>query len=119
MNVFCFFYSDLSGKDETSISENLFAHEMKHFDLAEVCTRKLRKELTEYISKNANDTQYFFNEIIKKHHKILIEDANKYDNETDYSKNITGQKKWDKKIDSLLNTYKNYSNPHIVIKKKW
>lgn len=119
-NLNNYFIIDSSWVDTKKQNDNLLNHEIRHFDLAEINTRKMRKELNIYISINEYDTRCYFDYLENnKYSKSLQALMDEYDSETNHGIDSKVQQRWNKKIDSLLNVYKDYSNPHIVIKKKW
>lgn len=119
-DIVCYFIIDKSWKSDENISEDLLNHEKRHFDLAEIITRKLRKELLEYISIDAYDSKLYFEYLSTvKYRELRKRIANQYDQETNHGMNKKAQKRWDTKIDNLLKESERYSNPHVIILKKW
>jgi hypothetical protein len=83
----------------------LLNHEQIHFDISEIYVRKIR-----YLIKSMkNDCDF---EVFKgKYYKLLKDLAvvqAKYDKQTKHSLDKIKQKKWNKKVDSLLREYKDY-----------
>lgn len=114
----CYFIINKSWKSK-HISDALLNHEQRHFDLAEIVTRKMRKELFDYISTDNDSTTKYFkylstDKYLKERRKIMDE----YDTETDHGRIKEAQKKWDAKIDKMLKELEGYSSPHVVIKRK-
>ncbi len=106
LKIFCFFNK---AKSQTKSNDSaLLIHEQIHFNIAELFTRKLRKEFEENF-KNKNtlslkEAESIYLEIKKGYDEMNIQ----YDKETDYSKNTIAQKKWNQKIAkelSALNLY--------------
>ena len=101
-------------KDE---SDYILKHEQTHFDIAELFARKLRKELSEtaFTTKTLNSQ---VEKIFRKFYKLLEEEQNKYDKETNHSIIKEKQEEWNKKILEDLNSYESYSNPLVVVNVK-
>ncbi|MFH2095762.1 MAG: hypothetical protein ABIJ16_08660 [Bacteroidota bacterium] len=98
-------------KDETDL---LLIHEKKHFDLQEVFSRKMRKQMTEYpyiISTLQKDLNKIFDDNIHE----CAKEQRLYDKETKHSVDTVMQKKWNEKIDSLLIEYNDFAEPKIQI----
>lgn len=89
-------------------NEWILKHEQGHFDIAEIFTRKLFKEISEY-QFNRNTFQKDLNDIYQ--HIVAEKEKyqQEYDNETDYSRNITDQEEWLKKIADRLNETKKWA----------
>ena len=76
-------------------TDELLVHEQMHFNTGLLCMKELlrrEKEIEPQLTrKNFNEKlQKLFDDVLKKH-KVMDE---KYDNETDHSKNINQQLKW-------------------------
>ncbi|WP_294737104.1 hypothetical protein [uncultured Flavobacterium sp.] len=86
-------------------NRKLLTHELYHFHITEYIARKMRKEITK-IKNNKEEVN------ISKLMEFYKEEENKmqkrYDEETYHSYYIGEQLKWQKNIDSLLNTLKKY-----------
>src|SRR5690625_3492554 len=86
--------------------ELLLNHEQIHFNITELYTRKIRKDLQKYLDDNKS---HELDSIAKIYHCLedeFWETQFLYDKETNHSKNTVEQKKWDRKIDRLLQVYK-------------
>lgn len=82
-------------------NDYILSHEQGHFDIAEIFARKLYKELSEYKFKKRS----FQNDIQKIYNKIMDEKEiyqNKYDNQTDFSRNKKQQAEWLETINEEL-----------------
>ena len=92
VKVYTYFYPDKSWYKPKVANELTLAHEQLHFDITELFARQLRKELRQVkFSKNVKT------EVRERYQKTLrqLNDfQNKYDAETDYSRNRTVQQKW-------------------------
>ena len=100
MEVKNFFDSKLSwSKNKNSAS--LLAHEQLHFDITELYTRKIRKELNAIASeKTIKDGT--INKMSSKLLKEWKEFQLKYDNETNHGTIAEKQKEWEQRITLLL-----------------
>jgi hypothetical protein len=90
-------------------NDHILGHEQGHFDIAEVFARKLYKALSEYkFNKRAyqKDMAKIYNTLNKEKEAM----QNKYDNETDYSRNKTTQAGWLIKIKNMLKEMEAFSN---------
>ena len=86
------FYPNQSWYRKKHVNSVVLAHEQLHFDITELHARKLRKQIAE-----ANFTIKIKREISKLHNTVnkqLKEMQNKYDRDSDYSRSIETQKKW-------------------------
>jgi predicted secreted Zn-dependent protease len=82
-------------------NDYILSHEQAHFDIAEIHARLLHKALKNY-RFNAKTANKDIGEIYQKYmdeHRVMQE---KYDDETNFSRNETQQKEWLKTIDSTL-----------------
>jgi hypothetical protein len=99
--VNCFFIASKSWvKRRYKGDKGLLKHEQLHFDITELYTRKFREELSKMTF-----TDNVKAEIKEVHRRITKEKTllqEKYDLETDHSKNEAAQKRWQLKIDSEL-----------------
>jgi len=95
-------------------SKGLLTHEMYHFHITEYCTRLMKKEIDDY---NEHEINYNLSKVKK--HFIVYEQSlqSKYDDETYHSYVHGKQLEWQKKIDSLLTSVEDYSNPVLSLKK--
>lgn len=91
-------------------------HEQTHFNIGEVYARKIRKTILEFIENyeecDLNGIADIFYRLTKEHREIQF----KYDDEvrecenkiSEFCHNIEVQQEWDKKINKLLEEYKDY-----------
>ena len=87
----------------------ILSHEQGHFDLAEVYARKLYKKVQEYRFHQKNyrkDLQKIYKEILDEKEEM----QSKYDRETNHSINKEKQVEWLKKIEKMLEEYKDYAD---------
>ncbi len=90
-------------------NDYILSHEQGHFDIAEIFTRKLVKALKEYSYNSStyrNDLKTIYSEAMKDKEQF----QRQYDNETDYSRNKPKQEEWLKKIEKMLNEFKDYAD---------
>jgi hypothetical protein len=91
--VYCFFLK-ANAWSKTNSNSFLLNHEQRHFDIAEIFARKLRREFQNYNSTNKQKITADF--------RIIF---NKIMSEWDFF-----QKKWDQKIDNELYLLKKFVN---------
>jgi hypothetical protein len=105
-NVYClFFKNDSWALDSTDYGLN---HEQKHFDVGEVQARLLRKELISINKKIKIITPKIMDSIYKIVYKNMDNMQTEYDEQTGRSLYYDGQEKWDAKIQSMLDSLKEY-----------
>jgi len=90
-------------------TDYILKHEQGHFDITEIFARKLAKEIKEY-KFNPRKYQDDLSKIYKKLMEEKEEFQNRYDIETDYSRNKEKQSEWLKKIDEELEEMDGYAN---------
>ena len=87
----------------------ILQHEQGHFDITEIFARKLAKEIKQY----KFDPRKYQEDLGKIYKKVMDEKEeyqNKYDIETDYSRNKEKQAEWLKKIDEELEYLDGFAN---------
>ncbi len=98
-NIGCVFEKNSSwGRVKT---DYILAHEQGHFDIAEIFTRRLYKQIKAY-KFNSATAQKEVPAIYQKIMNDLADMQNQYDNETDYSRNKEQQAVWIEKINKEL-----------------
>ncbi|MBT8393411.1 MAG: DUF922 domain-containing protein [Bacteroidia bacterium] len=100
------FYPDKSWYLKKYANPVVLAHEQLHFDITELYARKLRKQIAE-----TNFTIKIQREISKLHfdiNKQLKEMQNDYDRESDYSRILVTQQKWQDFVYDELNKLSKY-----------
>lgn len=100
------FYPEKSWCKKEYIDNIILAHEQLHFDITELHARKLRKQIDK-----ANFSVNIKKEISKLHaniNKQLKAFQNKYDSESDFSRNVETQKKWQIFVKQELNKLYKY-----------
>jgi hypothetical protein len=102
-------------KSEEDI-QYILNHEQRHFDLAEIIARKVRKKIIRKfwfrISLSWKDLRYI-EHLYDEYWKI----QDQYDSEAGYHSK-SAQEKWDKWIDEELEKTKKWYNKHLVIVKR-
>jgi hypothetical protein len=97
-------------------TDKLLAHEQIHFDIFELYLRILVKRIEG--EKMLNGTK-FSDRIQKAYKKVfgeLVKFQQKYDKETNHSKNEEKQKEWNEKVKKMLEEYKEYAKREIAFK---
>ena len=98
--VFSFFYPEKSWYRPKICTDVTLLHEQLHFDITEVYTRKMREQLEQTtFTKNVKEE---VRSIYKKILRQLNDFQNKYDSETNYSRNLPVQERWVKEIEKAL-----------------
>jgi hypothetical protein len=96
-------------------TDYILQHEQGHFDITELFARKLAKELKEYKFSSRN-----YQEDLSKIYKKVMDEKekyqNKYDKETDFSRNKGEQAEWLQKIRDELDDLEEYANYGSSIK---
>ncbi|MFY1046154.1 DUF922 domain-containing protein [Chryseobacterium sp. GP-SGM7] len=101
------FNEDKSWKDDKRINDYVLVHEQKHFDIAEIHARKLRKEVSEKI-KNTSYYNKFFKTIYAKISSEYKNFQAKYDRMTEHGMNKEKQTEYNIMISEELEKLKNY-----------
>jgi len=115
LTVTTFFYPSRSYVYNQEIrSEDLLSHELYHMQITEYFSRLFRKEATEY-TEDITSSQINFWE--RKYNRLENEMQMQYDDESDHSYVLSEQIRWEKKIDSCLNSLSKYGDSLIVLKK--
>lgn len=98
--VHAHFYPDQSWCKPESVNDHVLGHEQLHFDITELFARKFRKRIS--LLKTTNDVAKRLREIHKNINKELAAFQDKYDAETDFSRNIEVQLQWEVFIEKEL-----------------
>jgi hypothetical protein len=94
--IVAFCMLDMKGSWTTMISPQLQNHEQRHFDIAEIFSRKINALNSADISGNRLQTEV--NRLMQEREAM----GNQYDEESMHSLDSIGQQRWNLKIDSLL-----------------
>jgi len=90
-------------------TDHILGHEQGHFDITEIFARKLNKKTGEYkFNKNTyqQDLQKIYKDIVEEKEDL----QNRYDKETDFSRNKDKQAEWLKKIENMLTELEDYAD---------
>ncbi len=98
-----FFYPTKSWYQPKICNEVTLMHERLHFDISELFARKMRAVMAK--TKFTKNIKSEVRAIYKKTLKELNDFQNRYDNETDYSRNVSEQERWTSKINSELSIH--------------
>ncbi len=95
-----FFYPDKSWYHPESCDEVVLSHEQLHFDISELFARKFRKRLQDgvFTGDVKTEVRSLFTDI----NRELSEFQERYDRETDYSRDREAQMQWNAIIADLL-----------------
>lgn len=105
--IVTYFHQQKSWKDNSKINEYILNHEQKHFDIAEIYARKIRKKVAEKI-KNAADYHKHFKVLYAQISKDYKDFQRKYDLETKHGMNEEKQQEFNLKIAQELEHLKSY-----------
>lgn len=96
IEVKCVFFPQKSWYRPEICDSIILSHEQLHFDIAELHARKFRKRLVEFpFTANVKEE---VRDIYKQILKELLIFQNKYDRETDFSKDVQHQLLWNRSI---------------------
>ncbi|TXF79649.1 DUF922 domain-containing protein [Chryseobacterium sp.] len=101
------FSPEKSWKDPLKINEEVLNHEQKHFDIAELFARKLRKEIAEKI-KTSRDFDRYFKPLYNRYFADYQKFQDRYDGETRHGTNKEKQLEFNTYIAAELNKYQQY-----------
>ncbi|MCJ7935816.1 MAG: DUF922 domain-containing protein [Chryseobacterium sp.] len=104
------FNEDKSWKDIKKINDYILLHEQKHFDIAELFVRKMRKSVAESIRTSADYDRLFkaiYNEISNGYKNFQTS----YDRETNHGMNKEKQAAYNTAIAEELEHLKSYKTP--------
>ena len=112
VNLECLFNKNRSWiRPEWRSNEQVINHEQRHFDLAEVYIRKVRKKFLDEKLEYLN--YYILDSIMFSIDKELRVMEQMYDAEAGRLENAQMQRVWDLKIDSMLNVSNKYDSIYI------
>lgn len=95
------FYPNKSWYQPDLCDEIILSHEQLHFDISELFTRRLRKKLLE-ATYTHNNVKAKVSAIYKQNNKELSEFQNRYDHETNFSRDREQQMIWNSDIKKAL-----------------
>jgi hypothetical protein len=93
----------------------LLKHELYHFHISEYCTRLFRKEI---ISTKAGIPRSKLTDLNKKYYELEDELQTRYDEDSYHSYVFQEQKKWELKMDSMLQSLQTFSDPVIHLQNR-
>lgn len=99
--VHAHFYPEKSWYKPELSNAHILGHEQLHFDITELYARKFKKQIS--LLKTSNDVAQKLRSLHKKMNRDLAALQDKYDNETDFSRNFLEQAKWESFIHKELN----------------
>ncbi|MFK7750412.1 MAG: DUF922 domain-containing protein [Kordia sp.] len=105
-NVKAQFYPEQSWYLKERVNDTVLGHEQLHFDISELHARKFRKRIAN--TKFTKNIQQEIAKIYDQVNKELREMQNAYDNGSDYSRDYTGQIKWQEQVARELQKYNKY-----------
>lgn len=100
--------------DKYTNSKDLLTHEKYHFKITEIFARKVRKQIANLESVSKEKIKQILSRI--RSEEILFQ--KKYDYDTYHSYIFSEQKKYERRIDSLLSLLADYKNPTIIFNEK-
>ncbi len=94
------FYPDKSWYKKELCDDVILSHEQLHFDISELFARKMRAQLssTKFTSNIKREIQKIYKTTLQE----LNDFQNTYDNETNFSRNLEAQLRWNVKIKKEL-----------------
>ena len=90
-------------------SKIILNHEQLHFDIAELYARKMRREIHKIRLSKKEVEEFDYRRIHKKFFKEYIAFQRKYDLETDFSRKLSIQKKWETSVNKQLSELEKFT----------
>jgi|SRR5690554_5157340 len=119
IEVFLYCYFNRYESWKTIKEKELLNHEQKHFDLAEVVVRRLRKKVSNYSFINERSFWYWYNNVaLEEYDREVNYYYDLYDRETNHGVNKASQEDWNQKINKMLEELEEFSSPRVVIRKR-
>lgn len=104
INVVTYFYPEKSWYREELCDSIVLGHEQLHFDISELYARKMQKRLAE--TKFTKNIKSEIGAIFRQINRELGQFQNRYDHETNFSRDLEKQRFWNKMIaEALVNGY--------------
>ena len=106
--VLAHFYPEKSWYLKEKVTDHILMHEQLHFDLTELYVRKLRYQISK-LQVSANIKK----ELRDLHKSVNLELSKRqaeYDRETDHSRNLENQARWELMVKNELQEFKAYSS---------
>lgn len=95
-----FFYPESSWYRPELASQNILSHEQLHFDISELFARKMRARVKRF--SFTSDVKAEMNQIYEQILKELQTFQKRYDEETNFSREVEKQIEWNNKIAQAL-----------------
>ncbi len=106
--VHCHFYPEQSWYKPDQADSHVLGHEQLHFDITELYARKFRQRISQLkVSNNIKRELRALNKAINKELALL---QNKYDTESNYSRNFENQAKWKQYVAEELKKFSKYKS---------
>lgn len=105
-HTICAYFNREKSWKKSYFSNYILNHEQRHFDIAEIYARKIRKSLDSLYAIGGVD----YDDLIKNHLDMKKEFSRLYDFETKHSIDKEKQSFWDKMIDDELQTLEKYKS---------
>lgn len=117
--VKCQFIKSGSWVKRVAKTDYILNHEQKHFDLAEVYARKLRKtlNLTDFRGKKLREVDRIIDQLYDENWKGLTAEQDQYDREAEHGIDKVDQKRWDGIIQTKLDKLSAYTSPRVRVRK--
>lgn len=106
--VFAHFYPEQSWYKEERADNHILEHEQLHFNITELYARKFRYRISQL--KLSNNIRRQLKKIHNDINAELSQMQNKYDNETDFSRNFEFQAKWKIFMNTELNKFSKFKS---------
>jgi len=114
LSVACYFIKSKSWQLEGHASEKLLRHEQGHFDITEIFARKLRQRYQSLdLQRLSSEGQAGFSKIeaiYQATYDAMEKEQERYDKETDHSKNAEKQLQWDRYIAKELKQLESFAS---------
>ena len=112
----CYFEKNKSWTVDDS-SRLLLNHEQLHFDISEIYARVLRQKLLKIKYSSSKEIELEVKELYHEVFSASVNFQNKYDKETNHSKNKDKQLMWNERVKDILKSTYDYRTVLIVINK--
>ncbi|GAA4269752.1 DUF922 domain-containing protein [Hyunsoonleella aestuarii] len=107
-DVNAYFYPEQSWYKPERATKDVLGHEQLHFSITELHARKFRARIEQL--KVSNRIRVELKKLQSTINRELAEMQNRYDFETDFSRNKENQEKWHRFVNAELNKYDNYKS---------
>ena len=107
-DVNAYFYPEQSWYKPERATKHVLGHEQLHFSITELHARKFRARIAQL--KVSNQVRKELKTLQSAINKELAEMQNRYDTETDFSRNEESQEKWNTFVNAELTKYDAYKS---------